>query len=161
MEKEEKFKISKNPGQEDTIHQEGSLPIFSQLLPKINSASWETQSFPSQVSKSLVAKEKLEDLIQRGEVVGLSHFPCPRQPPHRLEGWAGVGSLWSDPGGRGRTEVAAILTIPGEQGRGAGAAGKQAGVSLNFRWLLSHSPLALGVSFARSLPLRSFFQSLE
>lgn len=63
--------------------------FFPQLLTKINPASWETQSFPSQVPKSLVAKEKLEDLIQRGEVVGLSLVPCPRQP---LIGWrAGSG----------------------------------------------------------------------
>lgn len=56
-------------------------------------------------------------------------------------------------GSRGRQPFSSA-----REGRGAGVQGqqrKQAGVSLNFRWLLSHSPLALGVSFARSLPLRS------
>lgn len=105
-----------------------------------------------------MAKEKLEDLIQRGEVLGLLSQAA------LLIGWraepgldacgvalGGVGAWGQQP-----------FSFAGKSRAGAqGQQRKLVGVSLNFRWLLSHSPLSLGVSFARSLPLRSLFQSLE
>lgn len=140
----------------------GSPSCLSSSLGDIQLPGKPRQSFSSQVPRSLAAKERPEAELRGVRSQDSVILLAPGNDPQRQEGWpeketCGVAWGW-EVGRQGRQQFSAARESragsPSQQR-------KQTGVSLNLRWLPSHSPLALGVSFARSLPLRSLFQSLE
>lgn len=138
-----------HPGLEGTILPTGSPTCLSSSLGNVQLLGKPGQSFHSQVPRSLEAKERSEfelgGVRSRDSVILLVPGDAPqggragqRRKPVEWSGGMGDGQTGRQQFSAARESRAGVQRLQR----------KQAGVSLNLRWLLSHSPLALGVSLS-------------